>query len=50
MQEWLEDNDTLMYLTHIEVNSVVAERFITALKGKIYEKLIANDSKSYLMI
>ena len=50
MQEWLEDNDTLMYLTHSDVNSLLAERFIRALKGKIYEKLIANDSKSYLMI
>ena len=28
MQEWLDDNDILMYLTHSEGKSVIAERFI----------------------
>ena len=37
-----------MYLTHNEGKSVVAERFIRTLKGKIYKKMTANDSKSYL--
>ena len=30
-------NDFLTYLTHNEAKSVVAERFVTTLKGKIYE-------------
>ena len=37
-----------MYLTHNEGKSVVAERFIRTLKGKIYKKMTPNDSKSYL--
>ena len=40
MQKWLNDNNILMYSTHNEVKSVVAERFIRTLKGKIYK----NDS------
>ena len=48
MQEWLDNNDTLMYSTHVEGKSVVAERLIKTLKSKIYRKMIANDSKSYL--
>ena len=27
MQEWLDNNDLLMYSTHNEGNSVIAERF-----------------------
>ena len=46
MQEWLDNNDILMYSTH-EGNSVIAERFIKTLKAKIYEKMTPNDSKSY---
>ena len=42
MQKWLDDNDILIYSTHIEGKSVVAERFIKSLKEKIYKK---NDSK-----
>ena len=41
MQEWLKNNDTLMYSTHKEGKSVMAERFIKTLKTKIYKK---NDS------
>ena len=37
MQKWLDDN-ILMYSTHSEGKSVVAERFIKTLKGKIYRK------------
>ena len=48
MQKLLDDNDILICLTHNEGKSVVAERFITALKGKIYNKMTANDSKSFL--
>ena len=38
MQEWLDNNDILMYSTHNEGNSVIAERFIKTLKAKIYKK------------
>ena len=38
----------LMYLTANEDQSVVAERCIRTLKGKIYKKVKTNDSKSYL--
>ena len=48
MQEWLDNNDILMYSTHNEGKSVIAERFIKTLKSKIYKKITANDSKSYL--
>ena len=48
MQEWLENNDILMYSTHNEGTSVIAERFIKTLKAKIYKKMTANDSRSYL--
>ena len=37
-----------MYPTHNEGKSVIAERFIKTLKAKIYKKMKANDSKSYL--
>ena len=40
-QEWLDNNCILMYSTHNEGKSVIAERFIKNLKSKIYEK---NDS------
>ena len=45
-EKWL-DHSILMYSTHNEGKSVVAERFIRTLKGKIYEKMTANDRKFY---
>ena len=48
MQEWLNNNDILMYSTHNEGKSVIAERFAKTLKAKIYKKMTANNSKSYL--
>ena len=39
MQEWLDNNDVLMYSTHNEGKSVIAERFIKILKAKIYKKI-----------
>ena len=48
MQEWLDNNDMLMYSTHNEGNLVVNEKFIKRLKTKIYKKMTANNSKSYL--
>ena len=47
MQEWLGNNN-LMYSTHNEGRSVIAEIFIKILKAKIYKKMTANDSKSHL--
>ena len=38
IQKWLDDNDILLYSTHNEAKSVVAERFKKVLKGKIYKK------------
>ena len=40
MQEWLDNNNILMYSTHNEDKSVIAEMFIKTLKSKVYE----NDS------
>ena len=36
MQEWLDNNDILLYSTHNEGKSVIAERFIKTLKSKLY--------------
>ena len=36
MQEWLNNNDILMYSTHSEGKSVIAERFIKTLKAKFF--------------
>ena len=43
MQEWLDDDDDddddiLIYFTHNEGKSVIARRFIKALKGNIDKK------------
>ena len=48
MQEWFGNNDILMYSTHNQGKSVIAEKFIKTLKAKIYKKMTVNDSKSYL--
>ena len=48
MQEWLDNNDILIYYTHNEGKSVTAERFMKRLKSKIYKRMTTNDSKSYL--
>ena len=48
MQEWLDNNDILIYSTQNEDKSVSTERIIKTLKSKIYKKMTANDSKSYL--
>ena len=37
LKKWLQDNDIVMYSAHNEGKSVVAERFIRALKNKIYK-------------
>ena len=38
MQEWLDNNDILIYSTHNEGKSVIPERFIKTLKDKSYKK------------
>ena len=48
LQTWLDNNDILRYWTNNEGKSVVADRFIKTLKGKIYKRMTANDSKSQL--
>ena len=39
MQEWLDNIDILVYSTHNEGKSVIAEMFIKTLKSKIYKKV-----------
>ena len=48
MQKYSVLNECLMYSTHHEGKSVIAERFIKTLKAKIYKKMTAYDTKSYL--
>ena len=36
-KKWLQDNDIVMYSTHNEGSSVLAEKFIRTLKNKIYK-------------
>ena len=45
MQEWLDNNDILIYSTHNEDKSVIAKMFVKTLKWN----MTANDSKSYLI-
>ena len=43
IQEWLDNNDFLMYSTHNEGQSVIAERFIKTLKSeRKWQLMIAN--------
>ena len=48
MQEWLDNNNTLIYTTLNEGKPVMTEKFIKTLKAKIYKKMTSNESKSYL--
>ena len=45
-KKWL-NNTVLIYSTYNEGKSVVAERFIGTLKGKIYKNMTAHDSISF---
>ena len=40
MHTWIGDNDILIYLTHNEDKSVVADRFVRTLIDKIYKIII----------
>ena len=37
LKSWMQDNDIVMYSTHNEGKSVVADRFIRTLKNNIYK-------------
>ena len=50
MEEWLGSNDILIYSTHIEGKSVIAEWFIKTLKSKIYKNMKANDNNLIFLI
>ena len=46
-KKWLQDNDIVMYSTHNEGKSVVAERFIRTLKNKIYTYMTSISKNVY---
>ena len=46
-KKWLTDNDVIMYSTHNEGKSVVAERFIRTLKNKLYKHMTATGKNVY---
>ena len=41
MKSWLQDSDIEQYSIHYEEKFVVAERFISTLKNKIYKYMIS---------
>ena len=47
-EKWLRDNDLVMYSTHNEGKSVVAERFIRTLKSKIYKYMTSISKNVYI--
>ena len=47
-KKWLQDNDIIMYSTHNEGKSVVAERFIRTLKSKIYKYMTSTSKNVYI--
>ena len=47
-KKWLRDNNIVMYSTHNEGKSVVAERFIRTLKSKIYKYMTAISKNVYI--
>ena len=48
MKSWLEKNEIEMNSMHNEGKSVVAERFIRALKNKIYKYMTSKSKNVYL--
>ena len=49
-KRWLRDNDIVMYSTHNEGKSVVAERFIGTLKSKIYKYMTSISKNVYITL
>ena len=48
MKSWLEKNDIEMYSTHNEGKCAVAERFIRAIKNKIYKHMTSISKNVYI--
>ena len=48
LKKWLRDNDIVMYSTHNEGKSVVAERFIRTLKSKIHKHMTSISKNVYI--
>ena len=48
MKSWLEKNDIEMYSAHNETKSVVAERFLRALRNKIYKYMTSISKNVYV--
>ena len=49
-KKWLKDNNIIMYSTHNERTSVVAERLIKTLKNKIYKHITAISKNVYFNV
>ena len=47
-KKWLRDNDLVMYSTHNEGKSIVAERFIRTLKSNIYKYMTSVSKNMYI--
>ena len=47
-KKWLRDNDIVMYSTHNEGRFVVAERFISTLKSKVYKYMTSISKNVYI--
>ena len=47
-KKWLRDNNIVMYSTHNEVKSVVAERFFKTIKSKIYKYMVSISKNVYI--
>ena len=47
-KKWLRGNDIVMYSTHNEGKSVVAERFVRTLKSKIYKYMTSISKNVYI--
>ena len=48
MKSWLQENDIVMYSTHNDRKSVIAERFIRTLKNKIYKYMTSISKNVYI--
>ena len=48
IKKWLRDNDLVMFSTHNEGKSVVAERFIRTLKSKTYKYMTSISKNVYI--
>ena len=49
MKSWLQGNDMEMYSSHNKGESVVAERFVTTFKNKIYKYMTSVSKNVYIV-